>query len=75
MTQEIIAQCSVSAKQGSNLARYVEEKVPNRFQVLDRTVEKELKQWAARETEELHQFFTKQLVNGPVAQIDRSSWE
>lgn len=38
MAEEIITQCSVSARQGSNFARYVNKKVPGRFQALALTV-------------------------------------
>lgn len=53
--EEIITHCSVYAKLGSKFPRYVNEKVLDQFQAFALTVEKNLKQCAARKTAESQQ--------------------
>lgn len=56
--QKMIAQCSVSAKYGSNLAGYGNKMVPKRIQASLSTFGKNLKPWAAWKPVELKQFTT-----------------
>lgn len=63
-TDEINAQCCVSAKSVSKFARYVNEKAPDQFQPLVMTDDKKLRHLAARETEEIIQFTTEAVQEG-----------
>lgn len=60
-TEEIIGQCSVSAKSGSRFARYVNENVSDRLQALFITVENKLTQCAEWETSELQHVSTDEV--------------
>lgn len=60
-TEVIISQCSVPAKSGCKSVRYVNEKVPQRFQDLAPIVETKLNIWTTWETAKLQHFPTDAL--------------
>lgn len=61
-TEEITVQCLYLPNKATSFARYLNEKVPDRFRALVLTAEMKLKQWAAQEAAEFQHFSTEAVL-------------
>lgn len=73
--EEIMGDCHVSVRLGSKIARFVNEMVPDQFQVLELTAEYKLKQWAAGEQKSFNNVSLMKSMKGRIARVRTSNWE